>query len=142
MTFFADFSQIPDLSVSPLASNVTFVWFLRLSQFQPFFGHFLYILQLNTKSIKFCTIFYIKQFKFPLSRCTSLLLCSTPIPRNCLRFSKYFKKQCSIQGLMRLTLLRERLLLSTFLYQKMKKKIQKRRKDPIWRMLTDSRLVA
>ena len=31
MTFFADFSQIPDLSVSPLASNATFVWFLRLS---------------------------------------------------------------------------------------------------------------
>ena len=55
------------------------------------------------------------------SRCTSLVLHSKPVQQNCLRFFKNFKKQCALQGLMKLKLLRELLLLTNFLHQKVRK---------------------
>ena len=58
------------------------------------FRHFLLLLELKTKLIKFCTQFWIKPLKFLPSICTSLLLCSRQVQRNRLRFFKKFKRQC------------------------------------------------
>ena len=55
------------------------------------------------------------------SRCTSLLLCSKPVQRNWLRFFKNFKKQCTLQGIIKLNLLWEMLLLAFFLPENVRK---------------------
>ena len=49
-----------------------------LLYFQPFFGHFLLLLEKKTKFIKFCIKFHVKRAKF--------LLRSKPVQRNCLHF--------------------------------------------------------
>ena len=91
-TLFRDSPRILDQSVNPQTPNATCLWFSGLFQFQPLFGHFLPVLELETKFIKFCTKFWIKEVRFQPSRCTSLLLRSKLVQRNCLRFFKNFKK--------------------------------------------------
>ena len=107
--------------VNPQTVNATCIRFSGLFQFQSFFGHFLSLLEHKTKFIKFWTKFRIKQVQFLPSRCTSLLLRNKPVQRNRLRFSKKFQKQCALYRLMKLRLLRETLLLSIFLHQKVRK---------------------
>ena len=46
--------------------------------FSQFFGRFLLLLEIKTKIIKFCTKFQVKQGKFLLFKCTSLLLHRKP----------------------------------------------------------------
>ena len=52
------------------------------------FGHFLLLLELKTKFIKFWTKLSIKQVNFLPFRCTSLLLRTKPVQRNWLHFFK------------------------------------------------------
>ena len=107
--------------INSQTTNATYMWFSILFQFQPFFGHFLSLLERRTNFIKFWTKFWIKQMKLLPSRCTSLLLCIKPVQQNWLRFFKKFKKQCALLGLMKLKLLGETLLLTIFLHQKVTK---------------------
>ena len=79
-----------------LSLRTTPFWrFHGLLSFQPFFGHFLLFLEENTKSIRFCTKFYVKAAIFLQSNCTSLLLCRKPAQRNWRHYLKSFRKQCS-----------------------------------------------
>ena len=68
-------------------------------------------LQYKTTLIKFCTTFLVKQARLLPSECTSLLLRSKRLQQNCLPF---FKTQCVLQGLMKLSLLQKVLLLEIF----------------------------
>ena len=52
------------------------------------------------------------------------------VQRNWLRFFKNFKKQCALQGLMKLKLLRETLLLTIFLHQKVRKDQRMTKRPP------------
>ena len=63
---------------------------------KPFFGHFLLFLEQNSKSIVFCTKFYVKAAIFLWSNCTSFLLRSKPVQRNWRYFLKSFRKQCAL----------------------------------------------
>ena len=58
------------------------------------FSYFLAIsfLEKKIKFIKFCTKLHVKQARFFLFKCTSLLLRGKPVQRNCLLFFKNFKK--------------------------------------------------
>ena len=69
--------------------------FLDCFSLSHFFSRFLSLLKLKTKFIKICTKLCIKQVKKIPSRCTSLLL-SKPVQRNCVLFSKKFKKHCAL----------------------------------------------
>ena len=95
-TLFWGCPRILDLSVNPQTPNAIYMWFLELFQFQPFFCHFLSLLERKTKFINFCTKFWIKKVKFLPSKCTSLLLRSKPVQKNCLRFFRNFTKQCAL----------------------------------------------
>ena len=50
-------------------------------------------LEEKTKFIKICTEFRVKQANILPPKCTSFLLRSKPVRRNCLHFFKIFKKQ-------------------------------------------------
>ena len=56
------------------------------------FEHVFSFLKLETKLIKLCTFFWIKQVIFLPSRCTSLLLHSELVQKNYIRFLKNFEK--------------------------------------------------
>ena len=102
-----------------------YIWFSELFQFQPIFGYFLSRLERKIKFIKFSTKFQITEIKFLVSRYTSLLLRNKPVQGNLLQFFKNFTKQCVLQGLMKLKLLRETLSLTTFLHQEVRKNLKK-----------------
>ena len=85
-------------NTSSYPQNATCMRLSGLFQFQPFFVHFLSLFQIKTKFIKFCTKFFEKPTTFFPSKCTSLLLRSKPVQRNCLRFFKNFKNSTCCKG--------------------------------------------
>ena len=52
----------------------------------------------GTTFIKFCPKFHVKQAKFLLSKCTSLILRSKLVQQNCLHFFKNFKNSVRSKG--------------------------------------------
>ena len=70
--------------------------FRNYFSFSHFWGDFLLPLEQKTNFIKICTKYGVKQAIILLSECTSLLLSSKPVQRNCLQFFKIFKKQSAL----------------------------------------------
>ena len=95
-TPFQDSPQSLDLSLNPQPPKQAYISFSGLFQCQAFFGNFLLFLGIKSNLIKFCTKFQLEQAKISPHKCTSLLLRSNSVQRNCLYFFKNFISQCAL----------------------------------------------
>ena len=69
-----DSSWSLSLSLNPYPQKDAILQFFGLIQFEPFFGHLLFLLEKKTKSIRSCTKFYVKVATVLRPKCSSLLL--------------------------------------------------------------------
>ena len=91
-TLFLDSSWSLCLSLNPYPLNDATWRFFKLIRFDPFFCHLLFLLEKKTKSIRFCTKFYLKVATILRAKWSSLLLGSKPVQQNQLHFLKSFGK--------------------------------------------------
>ena len=80
------------LSLNPYPPNDASWRFSGLIRFEPLIGHLLFLLEKKTKSIRFCTKFYVKVAINWLPKYSSLMLHSKPVQRNQRQFLKSFRK--------------------------------------------------
>ena len=108
---FWDSWQSLRLSLNHQSRNDAIWWFSGLIRFEPFFGHLLFLLEKKTKSIRFCTKFYVKVPTIFRPKCSGLLLQGKPVQRNLRHFFNSFRKQFAFEGLAKLNDLAQMLFL-------------------------------